>query len=347
MSIAYALARPFLFALDPETAHGITISALKTGLAPRAVAPDPVLRTRIAGLDLPSPVGLAAGFDKNAEVPDAMLRLGFGFAEAGTVTPLPQTGNPKPRMFRLAEDRAVINRLGFNNQGLAAAVARLSARTGRPGIVGANVGANKESADRIADYVTGVAAVRDLASYITVNISSPNTPGLRALQSRASLAELVERVLEARGDRTLPLFVKVAPDLTADDIDDIAAVTLDTGLDGLIVSNTTITRPGGLHSVHAAESGGLSGGPLRDLAATVLRAFRQRVGNSVALIGAGGIASGADAYSRLRAGAGAVQLYSAMVYAGPGLPVRINAELAALLRRDGLASVAEAVGLDS
>jgi dihydroorotate dehydrogenase len=343
---AYALARPLLFALDPETAHRLTIKALKMGILPAAGAEDPVLATTLAGLRLPNPVGLAAGFDKNAEVPDALLRLGFGFVEAGTVTPLAQPGNPKPRMFRLVEDRAVINRLGFNNEGLEAFVRRLRARGGRPGVVGANVGANKDAADRIADYERGVAAVRDQAGYITVNISSPNTPGLRALQSREALAELVGRAMAARGAGGPPLFVKVAPDLTDADIRDIAEVAVEGGIDGLIVSNTTVARPE-LRSRHAGEAGGLSGAPLLGPSTAVLRAFRAATPGRLPLIGVGGIASGADAYAKIRAGASAVQLYTGLVYGGPGLVARIKRELAALLRRDGFASVAEAVGIDA
>ncbi len=342
--LAYALARPLLFALDPETAHGLTIRALKLGLLPPAPADDPILATSFAGLALPNPIGLAAGFDKNAEVPDAMLRLGFGFVEAGTVTPLAQPGNPRPRMFRLVEDRAVINRLGFNNAGLDAYAARLRARAGRPGIVGGNVGANKDATDRIADYVRGIAAVRDHVGYITVNISSPNTPGLRALQSRDALAELVGRSMEARGAGGVPLFVKVAPDLTPEDVADIAEVCGAGGADGLIVSNTTITREG-LRSRHAGETGGLSGAPLLARSTAVLRAFRQAT--PLPLIGVGGVASGADAYAKIRAGAGAVQLYTGLVYGGPGLVAKIKRELAALLRRDGFASVADAVGVDA
>lgn len=345
MTFAYALARPLLFTLDAETAHGLTIRALKTGLLPPAPRPDPILATQVAGLALPSPLGLAAGFDKNAEVPDAVLRMGFGFAEVGTITPLPQTGNPKPRMFRLVEDGAVINRLGFNNHGLAAALVRLKARK-RRGIVGVNVGANKDSEDRIADYVAGVAAVRDVADYLTINISSPNTPGLRALQSKDALAELVGRCLEARADGP-PLFVKIAPDLTGDDITDIAEVASSSGIDGLIVSNTTIARPDSLRGSSRTETGGLSGKPLFAPATEMLRQIFRATGGRVPLIGVGGISSGADAYAKVRAGASAVQLYTALAYAGPGLPARINAELAALLRRDGLASIAAAVGLDS
>ena len=343
---AYALARPLLFALDPEVAHGLTIRALKLGLLPRAAPDDPILATTLAGIALPNPIGLAAGFDKNAEVPDAMLRLGFGFVEAGTVTPLPQAGNPKPRMFRLVEDKGVINRLGFNNEGLEAYTARLRARARRPGVVGGNVGANKDSVDRIADYETGIAAARDLVSYITVNISSPNTPGLRALQSREALAELIERSRAARGPEGPPLFVKVAPDLTDEDVHDIAEVAVAGGIDGLIVSNTTLARDG-LRSMNARESGGLSGAPLFARSTAVLRDVRRLTGGRLPLIGTGGIGSGADAYAKIRAGASAVQLYSMLVYGGPGLVVRIKRELAALLRRDGFASVAEAVGVDA
>lgn len=339
----FSALRPLLFALDPETAHNATLLALRTGLVPQAPADDPILATTLAGLALPNPIGLAAGFDKDVMVPDAMLRLGFGFVECGSVTPRPQDGNPKPRIFRLVEDDAVINRLGFNNHGLEHAVVRLQARRSRPGIVGINLGANKESQDRTADYVTGVRAAAALASYVTVNISSPNTPGLRALQDGAALADLVARVMAARGALAVPLFVKVAPDLEAADFDTIARIAIDGGVDGLIVSNTTISRPL-LNSPHAGETGGLSGAPLKPLALAALQAFARATGGALPLIGAGGIASGADAYARIRAGASAVQLYSALVYQGPGLVARIKAELAALLRRDGFASVAAAVG---
>ncbi len=339
----FAVLRPLLFALDPETAHNATLAALRTGLVPRGVPDDPILATNLAGLAMPNPIGLAAGFDKDVMVPDAMLRLGFGFVECGSVTLRPQDGNPKPRIFRLVEDAAVINRLGFNNRGLEHAVVRLQARRNRPGIVGINLGANKDAADRTADYVTGVRATAALASYITVNISSPNTPGLRALQDSAALADLVARVVEARGRIAVPLFVKVAPDLEAGDFDTIARIAIDGGVDGLIVSNTTITRPA-LASAHAGETGGLSGAPLRPLALAALQNFATATGGRLPLIAAGGIASGADAYARIRAGASAVQLYSALVYAGPGLVARIKADLAALLRRDGFTSVAAAVG---
>ena len=339
----FDMLRPLIFRLDPETAHRATLAALRTGLVPRAPADDPILATRLAGLDLPNPVGLAAGFDKDVEVPDAMLRLGFGFVECGSVTPRPQAGNPQPRLFRLVEDRAVINRMGFNNRGLEQAVVRLQARRGQPGIVGINLGANKDADDRTADYVTGLRATAALASYVTVNISSPNTPGLRALQDEAALTDLVARVVAARGQLAVPVFVKIAPDLEPADFDTIARIAIDGGIDGLIVSNTTISRPT-LHSRDAGEAGGLSGAPLQPLAMAALRHAVRATGGALPLIAAGGIATGAEAYARIRAGASAVQLYSALVYAGPGLVQRIKADLAALLRRDGFASVAAAVG---
>ncbi len=338
--------RPLLFSLDPERAHGLTLAALQSGLVPRAAPDDPILTTQIAGLTLPNPIGLAAGFDKDVAVPDAMLRLGFGFVECGSVTPRPQDGNPKPRLFRLVEDRAVINRMGFNNAGVEHAVVRLKARRQRPGIVGINLGANKDSDDRTEDYAIGVRACAALASYVTVNISSPNTPGLRALQDGAALADLIARVIAARGAVSVPLFVKVAPDLAPADIETIARAAIDGGVDGLIVSNTTISRPP-LASRHAGETGGLSGAPLAPLALAALTGFARATGGQLPLIAAGGIASGADAYARIRAGASAVQLYSALVYEGPGLVGRIKAELAALLRRDGFASVGAAVGTRS
>lgn len=357
MSWIYAAVRPLLFALAPETAHGLTIAALKAGLVPRPrLTYDPILRSTVWGLDFPSPVGLAAGFDKNGEVVDAMLAQGFGFVEAGTVTPRPQTGNPKPRLFRLVADRAVVNRLGFNNAGLAAMTARLTMRRGRPGLVGANIGANKDSVDMVADYVAGIDALYGLAAYFTVNISSPNTPGLRAWQRREALDELLAAVLAARAaahgksaraaGAPMPLLVKVAPDLTAEERADIVAVALKHGVDGLIVSNTTISRPDGLKSPAARESGGLSGRPLLPLATEVLRDFYRLSGGRLPLIGAGGVSSGAEAYAKIRAGASLVQLYSALVYAGPDLPLIIARDLAAALRADGFASVSEAVGAD-
>jgi dihydroorotate dehydrogenase len=354
VSLLHDLATPLLRGLDPEDAHRLTIRLLAAGLGPRT-APDgdPSLATTVAGLKLPNPVGLAAGFDKNAEVPAAMLRAGFGFVECGTVTPLAQAGNPRPRLFRLTEDQAVINRMGFNNEGLEAFAARLAARrspAGRAsGVTGANIGANKEAADRIGDYVAGLTRLWGLADYFTVNISSPNTPGLRALQTREALQELLGRLAEARarlkatGD--YPVFLKVAPDLEDGEVEAITETVAAGGLQGIIVSNTTVARPDSLRSAARRETGGLSGAPLMAPSTAMLARFHAAAaGRGLVLIGAGGIASGADAYAKIRAGASAVQLYSAMVFRGPGLVARINRELAARLRADGFARVADAVG---
>ena len=339
----YTALRPLLFTLDAERAHRATIRALKLKPVGAAPATDPRLGIEVAGLRFPNPVGLAAGFDKDAQVPDAMLGLGFGFAEVGTLTPFPQAGNPRPRLFRLVEDDAVINRMGFNNGGQAAAHERLLRRNARPGIVGVNIGANKDAADRIADYARGVQVMAGVARYLTVNISSPNTPGLRALQDRAALDDLLGAVMAARPADGPPVFLKVAPDLAPADIDDIAEISVAHRLAGLIVSNTTISRPL-LGSRHAAEAGGLSGAPLKDLAQQRLIDFRKATGGAMPLIAAGGIASAADAYARIRAGASLVQLYSALVYEGPGLAKRINAGLVKLLDRDGFATIGDAVG---
>ena len=336
--------------LPPEAAHMTTIRALKLGLGVpgQAAVTDPMLAVTLpkSGLVLPSPIGLAAGFDKNCDVPDAMAKFGFGFVECGTVTPQPQPGNPKPRLFRLTEDRAVINRMGFNNLGLGYFVLRLKDYRGKVP-VGANVGANKESTDRIADYVTGIEAVAPHADYVTINISSPNTPGLRGLQDRASL----EALLTACGaaDRAgKPVFLKVAPDLDAEAIADIVDVVRGPGawLSGLIVSNTTLARPDTLKNVHKGETGGLSGAPLMAPSTEVLAAFARALKGEFDLIGAGGVANAQDAYAKIRAGAHAVQLYSAMVYEGPGLAEAINRGLPGLLRADGFASVTDAVGAD-
>lgn len=350
MSAVQDLAARALHALDPERAHGAAIAALKLGLGPRDAGPDdPCLATQLAGLPLPNCVGLAAGFDKNAEVPDAMLAAGFGLVECGTVTPLPQAGNPKPRIFRLSEDRAVINRLGFNNGGLEAFAGRLQRRRGR-GVVGANVGANKDSQDRIGDYVRGLQRLWPLADYFTANISSPNTPGLRDLQSGPALEELLGRLAEtraelSRGGSTRPLLLKVAPDLTDQQIEAICDQVAAYGLDGVIVSNTTLSRPDDLRSRHKNEAGGLSGAPLMGLSTAVLARFHAAGRGRFALIGAGGVASGADAYAKIRAGASAIQLYSALVYEGPGLVRRLKGDLAARLKADGFVSVAQAVGV--
>ena len=339
----YSLIRPALFLIDAETAHGLALSALKAVPLSGTSRNDGPLATRVAGLDFPNPVGMAAGFDKNAEVPDSLLGVGFGFAEVGSITPLPQAGNPKPRLFRLAEDRAVINRMGFNNAGAEAAVARLVRRRGRPGVVGINIGANKDSTDRIADYATMTRLMAPLASYLAVNISSPNTPGLRALQDEAALAGLLDAVLEARGSKGPPVFLKVAPDLEPADIDAIARIALDKRLGALIVSNTTITRPP-LRSRHAGEAGGLSGAPLRELAQQRIRDFRKATGGALPLVGVGGIASAEDAWNRIRAGASLVQVYSAMVFEGPGIARTITCGLERLMKRDGFSTIAEAVG---
>lgn len=340
--MVFALIRPALFTLDAETAHGLSIAALKSVPLPR-MRIDPALRTTVAGIAFPGPLGAAPGYDKNGEVPEALLRLGFGFAEVGTVTPLAQAGNPRPRLFRLVEDRAVINRMGFNNAGAEALLARLKARAGRPGVVGVNIGANKDSPDRIADYAHLARIMAPVATYLTVNISSPNTPGLRALQDEGALAALLDAVLEARGEVGPPVFLKLAPDLEPADIDAICRIAIERRLGALIISNTTISRPP-LRSRHAGEAGGLSGEPLRDLAHQRLRDFRSASGGTIALVGVGGIATAEDAWARIRAGASLVQLYSAMVYEGPGLAKRINAGLLALIKRDGFSTIAEAVG---
>ena len=339
----YSLLRPLAFALDAETAHRATIAALSRAPGPPLASFDPTLASEVAGLRFPSPVGLAAGFDKDAEVFEPVLSLGFGFVEVGTLTPRPQEGNPRPRLFRLAEDRAVINRMGFNNRGQAEALGRLRRRYRTSGVVGVNIGANKDSVDRVADYVVGVRLMAPVADYLTVNISSPNTPGLRALQDRDTLDELLGQVMQARGGSWPPIFLKVAPDLEPADIEAIARIGIDKRLGALIVANTTISRPP-LRSRHAAESGGLSGAPLKQLALQRLRDFRHATGGALPLVGVGGIASAEDAWARIRAGASLVQLYSAMVYEGPGIARRIVRGLEALMRRDGFASVAEAVG---
>ena len=343
--MTYDLIRPLLFRFDAETAHGFALAALKhlpLGGAPAAAGK---LATSVAGLSFANPVGMAAGFDKDAEVPDALLGLGFGFAEVGSITPLAQPGNPKPRLFRLVEDRAVINRMGFNNKGAAAALPRLQARAGRPGVVGVNIGANKDATDRIADYAYGARVFAPYASYLAVNVSSPNTPGLRALQDPAALEALLDGVIAARDEtgHQPPVFLKVAPDLEPEDIDAIARIAIEKRLGALIVSNTTISRPP-LHSAHAGETGGLSGAPLRDLAQQRLADFRKATGGAVPLVGVGGIATAEDAWARIRAGASLVQLYSAMVYEGHGIARQICAGLEQLMARDGFSSIAEAVG---
>ena len=334
----YSLLRPLAFALDAETAHRATINALR--LAPKRRPPrfPPSLRTTVAGVDFPSPVGLAAGFDKDAEVPEQMLGLGFGFVEVGTITPRPQQGNDRPRLFRLTEDRAVINRMGFNNAGHNEAVKRL--RHVR-GLIGVNVGANKDSRDWIADYMEGVRRMSPVASYITINISSPNTPGLRGLQDEGALDQLLAAIGDARTDK--PVFLKVAPDLDQADAERIVRAAIDHHVDALIVGNTTVSRPP-LRSRHASEQGGLSGEPLKLPAQSALRLFRSAGGGEIPLIGVGGISDAGDAWQRIRAGASLIQLYSAMVYRGPGIARSLAKGLALRLDRAGFANIAEAVG---
>jgi dihydroorotate dehydrogenase len=337
----YPLVRPLAFALDAERAHRWTIAALRLLPAGRPARPDPMLAVSVAGIEFPNPVGLAAGFDKDAEVFRQLPAFGFGFVEVGTLTPRPQAGNPKPRLFRLAEDEAVINRMGFNNCGQPAAAARLQERP-KAGIVGVNVGVNKDSSDRIADYCAGIAAMSGVADYLTLNISSPNTPGLRNLQQEAALDALLEAVMEARAAGP-PVFLKVAPDLDPAQIDAIARVALARRIDALIVGNTSLSRPG-LASPHRDEAGGLSGAPLKTLAQQRLRDFFVATGGELPLIAVGGIADGADAYARIRAGASLVQLYTALVFRGPGIAKAINRDLKRLLVRDGFARLIDAVG---
>lgn len=331
--------------LDPETAHRLAIQALKLAPLPAPPADDPVLATTVAGLRLSNPVGLAAGLDKNGEALRGLARLGFGFVECGSVTPRPQPGNPRPRLFRLSEDRAIINRMGFNNAGLEAFADRLARRPAGT-VVGANLGANKDTEDKAADYVAGLRRLKGLADYVTVNVSSPNTPGLRDLQGRAAMDDLLGRLAEARAGDPAPVFLKIAPDLTATEIGLIVEAALDHGVDALIVSNTTLDRPGTLRSRYRTEAGGLSGAPLKPKARAALRAAAEASAGRLPLIAVGGIDSGAEAYDRLRAGASAVQVYSALVFEGPGLVGRIKRDLAARLRADGFSTAADAVGAD-
>ncbi len=345
----YDLAIPLLRRLDPERAHRLTVRALALGFGPvQRVRDDPGLRIRVFGKDFANPMGLAAGFDKDAEAWRAILRMGFGFAEVGSITPRPQSGNPRPRLFRLVEDEAVINRMGFNNAGMESVARRLDGP--RHGIVGVNIGKNKDSTDAVADYVACAHRLGPLADYVVVNVSSPNTPGLRALQNRAQLAAIVDAVAvalrEACPATTPPLLVKIAPDLTPQDCDDIARVVLDGPVAGLVVSNTTIVRPAGLCSPSRDESGGLSGRPLFEPSTRLLFEMYRRTDGALPIIGVGGIADGNDAYKKIRAGASLFQLYTAFVYQGPLLIRRIKDELSALLKADGFGSVGSAVGAD-
>ncbi len=337
----YGLARTALFALNPEDAHEATLKALECGLHPRPfAADDPILRQTVFGLDFPNPVGIAAGFDKDARVADAVLAMGCGFAEAGTVTPKPQQGNPKPRVFRLIADHGLINRLGFNNGGHAAALARLEARKERGGVVGVNIGANKDSTDRAGDYVAGIGAFNAVASYFTINISSPNTPGLRDLQAPAALDELLSRVMAARarlietGAPRRPIIVKIAPDIAGDDIVPICERLTAHGVDGIAVSNTTLARDG-LKDAQAQETGGLSGRPVFRRSTIMLARVYRATGGKIPLIGIGGIDCAAAALEKIEAGATLLQLYTGLIYDGPGLIGEIKSHLAREVRRAG------------
>jgi dihydroorotate dehydrogenase len=347
------LARPLLRVLEPEDAHRLAVNLLKMAPLPPAPRDDPRLGTRVFGLNFPNPIGIAAGFDKEAEVPDALLRLGFGFVEAGTITPRPQPGNPRPRLFRLHADGGVINRLGFNSQGADAALRRLAARANAGGVIGINVGANKDSPDRVADYVELIERFAAVASYVTVNISSPNTPGLRNLQQAAVLDDLLARVIDARervapNAGPTPVLLKIAPDLSLPDLDDVVGIARSRRVDGMIVGNTTLSRPPYLHEVTIAkEAGGLSGRPLLPLSNRVLAETYVRVEGVFPLIGAGGIDTGAAALSKIRAGASLIQLYSGLVFAGLGLVTDIKRTLIAVLDRDRASSLTDYIGVDA
>jgi dihydroorotate dehydrogenase len=347
------LSRPLMRALDPEDAHALTIKALRFMPLPRAAPDPPELKLRAFGLNFPNPVGLAAGFDKNAQVPDALLRLGFGFVEVGTITPRPQAGNPRPRLFRLEADEAVVNRLGFNNEGAPAALARLAARAREGGIVGVNIGANRDSADRAEDYVRLIETFAPVAGYFTVNVSSPNTPGLRDLQQRGALDDLLARIVDARErvrprSGPTPVLLKIAPDLTLSELDDVVGIARKRGVDGVIVGNTTITRPASLREREKAkEQGGLSGRPLFKLATRMLAETFVRAEGAFPLIGVGGIDSGPAAIAKIKAGATLLQLYTGLVFRGIGLVSEIKGDLAAALKRGHRNSLAAMVGVDA
>lgn len=353
MKTLFDLARPFFNNLDPERGHELAIRALAAGVHPRQFAADPgILKTSVLGLDFANPVGMAPGFDKNGEVTGALLAIGFGFVEAGTVTPRPQEGNPGPRLFRLAADRAVINRLGFNNDGHAAVLARLQKRRRRKGIIGVNVGANRDAQDRVADYVAGIRAFAGVADYLTVNVSSPNTAGLRALQGRDALGGLLEKAIAARDEAAAdgprrPVLLKIAPDLTADGLKGAVEVAMTRGIDGIIVSNTTVARPMLKDREQAMETGGLSGRPLFAPSTRCLARVYRMTKGELPLIGVGGIDSGETAYAKIKAGASLVQLYTGLIFEGVGLVGRIKRDLARLAEKDGHKSVAAAVGTDT
>jgi dihydroorotate dehydrogenase len=347
------LLAPLLRTLDPESAHGLALAALKRAPLPRAVPDDEKLRVQAFGLMFPNPVGLAAGFDKNAEVPDQLLRLGFGFVEVGGVTLRPQPGNLRPRLFRLDADAAVVNRLGLNSEGVEAVADRLAKRAGMPGIVGINIGANKDTIDRAADYVACIARLAPVVDFLTVNVSSPNTPGLRNLQEAAALDELLSRVIDAR-ERAAgraprrPLLLKIAPDLALEDLDDVVGIARRHRIDGMIVGNTTVARPPGLSErVKAKEQGGLSGRPLFALSTRMLAETYVRAEGAFPLIGAGGIDSGAAAFAKVKAGASLIQLYTGLIFRGVGLVGAIKRDLVDLLRVGRFDSLADAVGRDA
>ncbi len=351
----YRFAGPLLRLIDPETSHRLAIAALKSGIlpAPAAAPTDPALAQDLWGRKFANPLGLAAGFDKSAEAVDALERWGFGFIEIGSVTPRPQPGNPRPRLFRLGSDKAVINRMGFNNDGVAVVADRLRRRRGR-GIIGVNLGINKDTDDANADYRLGISGLASVADYLVVNVSSPNTPGLRALQGRETLRGLLEVVMEARdkaihgdnGTAPPPVLLKISPDLTDRDKADIATVAVQSGIDGLIATNTTVERPAGLGDPQRNEAGGLSGRPLFAPSTRVLSEMYRLTGGKLPLVGVGGVASAADAYAKIRAGASLVQLYSALIYQGPELPGRIVGGLPRLLKADGFDTITEAIGAD-
>ncbi len=350
IEVLFPLVRPMLHSLEAEQAHNLTLRALATLPARRPPADDPRLAVEILGRRFPNPVGLAAGFDKGATVPDALLGLGFGFVEVGGVVPRPQPGNPRPRVFRLAADGAVINRFGLNSEGLDVVADRLAARAGRPGVVGVNIGANKDAADRLADYVACTARLAPHVAFGTVNVSSPNTPGLRDLQGEAFLDELLARVVEARDGTgaSAAVLLKIAPDITLDALDAICATALRRGVQGLVVSNTTVARPESLtETSFARETGGLSGRPLFGPATKLLAETHLRVGAKLPLIGVGGVDSAEAAWAKIRAGASLVQLYSALVYQGPGLVGAIKRGLLDRLQREGLPNLAAAVGREA
>ena len=342
---------PLLFCLDAERAHQLAILALKSGIYTRALKKlDPILESELWGMKFPTPIGVAAGFDKNAEVCGTLLDLGFGFSETGTVTPNAQVGNDKPRMFRLTKDRGIINRLGFNNKGheyFLRNVRRWHKKQG-PDVIGVNIGKNKDTEDEISDFVAGVKAFSDYASYLVINVSSPNTPGLRDLQSRDNLTRLLEAALLARAECQTkpPLLVKMAPDLSEPEAKDIAEVAIKTKIDGIIVSNTTTQRPASLKSKNSFQPGGLSGEPVFEMSTQLLRQMYHTTNGKVPLIGVGGVSDGLQAYQKIKAGASLVQLYSGMIFVGPAIAIKVAAELAGLMKKDGFSSMSDIIGLD-